>query len=238
LQYTSSQGQAIGALSGSAEEQLSALSAITSGLHSDGKPQFDALVVLDRELVDGGVFENPMTEATIESLKSEWDSLNTIASQKHDVLTDELHSQSQSGLSKEQLAEFQECFEHFDKNKDSLLDRLEFGACLRSLGQEVSLDQGSKLDDIIKSIDGDADGQITFNEFCGYMEQVSTTKDTPQDLKNAFKIIAGDKDFITEQDMRMVLPAEKVEYLISNMQPYPGVEGGYDYASFSASMYA
>merc|ERR1711974_436462 len=135
-------------------------------------------------------------------------------------------------------AEFQERFQHFDKNKDSLLDRLEFVACLRSLGQEVSLDPGSQLDTIITSIDGDGDGQITFNEFCGYMEQISTTKDTPDDLKNAFKIIAGDKDYVTEQDLRSVLPAEKVEYCISNMQPYPGVEGGYDYASFSASMYA
>lgn len=238
MAYTAEQSRAIGGLSGDAQTQLSELQAIQSGLSSDGQQQFNGLLSLDRELVDNGVFENPMTEATIDSLKSEWDSLNTIARQKNEVLNEEIFAQSQTGLSKEQLAEFQECFEHFDKNKDQLLDRLEFGACLRSLGQEVSLDAGSKLDDIIKSIDGDGDGQITFNEFVGYMEQVSTTKDTPDDLRNAFKIIAGDKDYITETDMRCVMPADKVDFCVANMKPYPGVPNAYDYASFSKAMYA
>jgi len=237
VSWTSMKGSAIGALSGDATAQIADLKNITDTF-PEGKAKFEQLEALDRELVDNGVFDNPKTEATIESLKSEWDSLNTIARQKDEVLHEELAAQSQSGLSKEQLAEFKECFDHFDKNKDHLLDRLEFGACLRSLGQEVSLDAGSKLDDIIRSIDQDQDGNITFNEFLGYMEQVSTTKDTPSDLKNAFKVIAGDKDYITQADMSAVMPADKVQYCIDRMQPYPGVDGGYDYATFAESMYA
>jgi len=202
-----------------------------------GEPTICQLDDLDRELVHAGVFDNPYTEATIESLNREFAGLNTLAKKKTQVLQSELLLKSGSQLRPEQVQEFKECFAHFDKNHDQLLDRLEFGACLRSLGQEVSLDAGGKLDEIIRSVDGDGDGQVTFNEFLGYMEQISTTKDTPEDLKAAFKILAGDKDYVTEADLRSVIPADKVQYCLAHMSPYPGVQGGYDYNSFAVKLY-
>jgi len=89
------------------------------------------------------------------------------------------------------------------------------------------------LDSILHGIDGDNDGKVTFEEFVGYMERVSSGSDTPDSIKQAFKVLAGDKDYVTEADLRSVLPAEKVAYCLSHMQPYPGVNGGFDYNTFT-----
>jgi len=117
-----------------------------------------------------------------------------------------------------------------------LLSRLELGACLKSLGEDINFDQGGKLDQIISAIDGDNDGKVNFEEFVGYMERVSSGSDTPDSIKHAFKTLAGDKDYVTEADLRSVLPNEKVEYIISRIKPYPGVAGGYDYNTFTDSI--
>jgi len=183
------------------------------------------------------VSDNPHTELSVEGLKSSWDAINILARKKQQVIEKELLEQSGTGLSADQLREFKECFKHFDKDGDNLLDRLELGACLKSLGEDVNFDQGGKLDQIVSGIDGDSDGKVTFEEFASYMERVSTGSDTPDSIKHAFKTLAGDKDYVTEADLRSVLPGDKVDYCLKNMKKYPGVDNAYDYNSFTDSLY-
>jgi Ca2+-binding EF-hand superfamily protein len=234
--WAKQQQDAIENLSGDAQTQLNQLQALSSQF-GNAHAQYRELVQAQHQLDDRQVTDNNHTTLTIEGLKSQWDSLNILSNKKQQVLEKEILAQSGSGLSAEQLQEFKECFKHFDKDADNLLDRLELGACLKSLGEEVNFDQGGKLDQILGGIDGDGDGKVTFDEFAGYMERVSGGSDTPDSIKQAFKTLAGDKDYVTEADLRAVLPAEKVDYILARIKPYPGKEGAYDYNTFTDSLY-
>lgn len=230
--WTKQQSASIESLSGDIQAQLNALQNINQSI-SSGQGQYSQVQQAHQALENAHVFDNPHTALSIEGLKSQWDALNVLSHKKQQVLEKELLEQSGSGLSPEQLKEFRECFKHFDKDEDQLLSRLELGACLKSLGEDLSFDQGGKLDQILTAIDGDGDGKVTFEEFASYMERVSSGSDTPDSIKQAFRTLAGDKDFVTESDLRAVLPAEKVAYCLAHMKPYPGSNGGYDYNSFT-----
>jgi len=235
-EWLKTQSSSIESLSGEIQQQIDQLQAINTSIGS-GRGSYDELVSLTHQLDAAQVGDNPHTTLTIEGLKSSWESLNTLSNKKQKVLEQELLAQSGSGLSGVQITEFKECFKHFDKDEDNLLNRLELGACLKSLGEDVNFDAGGKLDQIISGIDGDGDGKVTFEEFVGYMERVASGSDTPDSIKAAFKTLAGDKDFVTEADLRSVLPGDKVEFILARMEPYPGVQGGYNYNTFTDKLY-
>lgn len=48
-----------------------------------------------------------------------------------------------AGVSQEQLDEFTEVFQHFDKAKKGQLNRIQFVACLQSLGDDVDEKEGT-----------------------------------------------------------------------------------------------
>jgi len=235
-EFSHQKSTAIDSLSGDIQAQLDQLEAINAEI-SANQHKFNGVVAANQALEDAQVGDNPHTELSIEGIKSQWDSLNVLSKKKQQVLEKELLAKSGSGLTAEQLQEFRECFKHFDKDADSLLDRLELGACLKALGEDVNFDQGGKLDQILIAIDGDSDGKVTFDEFCAFMEKNSAGTDTPDSIKHAFKTLAGDKDYVTESDLRSVLPADKVDYCLAHMKPYPGVQGGFDYNTFTDTLY-
>jgi len=202
-------------------------------LAGEGKA-LNHLVELNQQIEDAQIAENPYTEHSLDSLKNLWNALNTLLKQKIESLEKEVLAKSDTGLSPEQVKEFKECFTHFDQDKDNFLNRLELGACLKSLGQDVSFEEGGSLDMIISQIDHDNDKNVNFNEFLEYMERISSIQDTPQAVKDAFKALANGKDFITEADMRAVLHPDKVAYLIQHMKK---VHDGYDYASWTDHAY-
>jgi len=226
----------ISQVSGAPEVQLNTIRDVQSHLPA-AEAQFHALATLNQAIEDKQISENKHTELTLEILKREWESLNVLAKGKEKDLAKELASKNQSKLSPEQLQEFNDCFTHFDKDKDTFLNRLELGACLKSLGQDVSFDEGGSLDKILAEINPGRPGQVTLEEFTKYMEKISLASDTPDTIKAAFKILAGDKDYVEEKDIRAVLPADKVDYLLKHMPPYPGVAGAYDYKAFTDQVY-
>jgi Ca2+-binding EF-hand superfamily protein len=234
--WCNSKSSEIEALSGDLQTQINTISAISQEINS-GQSKFHEVVAAQQALEDARVSDNTHTALTVEGLKSQWDALNVLSHKKQQVLEKELLAQSGTGLSAEQLKEFKECFKHFDKDGDNLLDRLELGSCLKSLGEDINYDAGGKLDQILTAIDSDHDGKVTFEEFASYMERVSSGSDTPDSIKQAFKVLAGDKDFVTEADLRAVLPAEKVEYCLAHMQKHPSVANAYDYNSFTDKLY-
>lgn len=237
-EWASSQSSAIDGLTGVAEAQLQALRDISATVAAQGAAKFNQLASVNQELEAADIDDNQYTELTFHGLKQSFDSLNILIKKKEQVLEKEILAAKHSGVSPEQLKEFKECFTHFDKDGDNLLSRLELGGCLKSLGEDLTFEEGGKLDTILKSIDGDGDSKVTFDEFVQYMVQLSSDADTPEQLKAAFRTLAGDKDFVTEADLRAVLPADKVQFCLAHMQPYPGVANGYDYNTFTTFLYA
>lgn len=237
-EWIQSQSSAVEALSGNAEEQLQKLRSIGHTVNESGPSHFGQVESVNSQLDAANIDDNQYTELTYHGLKQAFESLNVLIKKKEQVLEKEILASKHSGVSPDQLKEFQECFTHFDKDKDNLLDRLELGGCLKSLGEDITFEAGGKLDSILKSLDSDNDGKVTFDEFVGYMIQLSSDSDTPEQLKQAFRTLAGDKDFVTENDLRAVLPADKVAYCLAHMQPYPGVANAFDYNSFSQHLYS
>jgi len=187
-----------------------------------------------KKLLDAGVTENKLTNLTYGQLKLQLDQLSETKSKKQKVLEQELLSKSGTNITAEQVAEFKEVFEHFDRNRDNLLERLELKGVLSSLGDDVSDHQLDKL-----MSDLSTDGKfITFENFITYMSKRITDQDSKEVIFDAFKALANDKEFIMEEDLRKALPAEKVSYLIAHMPPYPGVERGYDYKKWAEKAYS
>lgn len=65
------------------------------------------------------------------------------------------------------------------------------------------------------------------------MINVTEDKTSPDQLRQSFKIVAGDKPFVTELDLkRSLLPESVVSYLKETMPSSQGVNDGYDYSKY------
>jgi len=215
---------------GSVDAQLKGLQSLP---FADAHTKLAGVETISKKLLDAGVTENRHTNLTYGQLKLQLDQLTESKSKKQKVLEQEQLSKSGSTITPEQLADFKEVFEHFDRNRDNLLERLELKGVLSSLGDDVTETQLDKL-----MADLSTDGKfITFENFITYMSKRVTDQDSKEVIFEAFKALANDKEFIVEEDLRKALPAEKVAYLIAHMPPYPGVERGYDYKKWAEKAY-
>jgi actinin alpha len=137
-------------------------------------------------------------------------------------------------VSPAQLKEFKEVFDHFDRDQNGILTRVEFKACLQTLGDEPT---DHELDAIMKSVDPENKG-ITFDKFTEFMVHRTKDSDTKEEMFESFKSLANDKEFITEEDLRRVMPNDKVQYLLQRMPKYKDVAGGYDYRAWVEEAYS
>uniref|UniRef100_A0A9J8BJX5 Actinin, alpha 4 n=2 Tax=Cyprinus carpio TaxID=7962 RepID=A0A9J8BJX5_CYPCA len=136
----------------------------------------------------------------------------------------------------EQLHEYRTSFNHFDKDHSGVLQAEEFKACLISLGY----DGDAEFARIMGIVDPNNSGAVTFQAFIDFMSRETTDTDTADQVIASFKILAGDKNYITAEELRRELPPDQAEYCIARMAPYTGpdaVPGALDYMSFSTALY-
>ena len=69
-------------------------------------------------------------------------------------------------LSEQQLEEFREVFNLFDKDGGGTISASELGTVMRSLGQNPS---ETEVENMIREVDMDGNGEIDFEEFCKHM---------------------------------------------------------------------
>jgi len=81
------------------------------------------------------------------------------------------------------------------------------------------------------------EGQIKFDQFVSYMVKSRKGSDSPDNIKASFRLMAEDKPYITEAQLRAVLPPPRVDYLLAHLPRYDGADG-YDYAKFTDEIYA
>ena len=65
-------------------------------------------------------------------------------------------------LSEEQISEFKEAFDLFDKDGDGRITATELGTVMKNLGQSPS---EAELRDMVNEVDENSDGTIDFQEF-------------------------------------------------------------------------
>jgi len=213
------------------QEQLKNIQSVITS-QQENKPILDELVSVQAQLDDAQVTDNKHTQHTLESIKMKWEKLATLSRKAEQVVQGEILAKQHTGVTAEELAEFKACYSHFDKDSDNKLNRLELSSCLKSLGEDLTDDQ---LSQVLAKIDKDGNGFVSFEEFVAYMISSRKGADNAESTKEAFKIMAEDKPFITEAQIRTsITDAKQVEYLLANM---PKTDAGYDYNAFADTLY-
>ncbi|KAM7198708.1 hypothetical protein V8F20_006023 [Naviculisporaceae sp. PSN 640] len=112
------------------------------------------------------------------------------------------HQQKQV-LTPDQIAQFKEVFDVFDKDGTGDITAEELGHVMKELGLNPSK---TELQDLLAEADENNDGVINFEEFLNLMSQRVGDTDTEQELISAFKVF--DKDgsgTISTEELRDVL---------------------------------
>ncbi|KAH0792888.1 putative alpha-actinin [Histomonas meleagridis] len=133
-------------------------------------------------------------------------------------------------ISEEQLNEFRETFDHFDKDKSKTLEPYELNACLTSLGETSTEDE---CKEIIKKYTGGQE-KLDFDNYVKYMLDRFSKAESADATKEAFRAIAQNSPIINDEQLARYFSPEDAEYLKSVMTP---VEGGYDFQQWVDSIY-
>ena len=122
-------------------------------------------------------------------------------SQSHTAPADSRPSYANQ-LSKEQIEEFKEAFDLFDKNGDGQIESKDLGVVMRSLGYNPT---GSELFDMIKKIDAES-GTIDFTNFLTLMASIMQHDDEEEEMIEAFKVFDRDGDgLISKAELKHVM---------------------------------
>uniref|UniRef100_A0AAR2LF52 Actinin, alpha 4 n=1 Tax=Pygocentrus nattereri TaxID=42514 RepID=A0AAR2LF52_PYGNA len=228
-------------MNGTLEDQLTHLRQYEQSI-IDYKPNIDQLEGNHQLIQEALIFDNKYTAYTMEHLRVGWEQLLTTIARTINEIENQILTRDAKGISQEQLHEYRASFNHFDKVSRALAARYgalmaeEFKACLISLGY----DGDAEFARIMGIVDPNNSGAVTFQAFIDFMSRETTDTDTADQVIASFKILAGDKNYITAEELRRELPPDQAEYCISRMAPYAGpdgVPGALDYMSFSTALY-
>ena len=89
-------------------------------------------------------------------------------------------------LTDEQIIEFREAFQAFDKDGNGSITTKELGTVMRSLGQNLS---EIEIKEVIDEVDEDKNGTIDFQEFLSLMARKMKIIDKEDELLDAFKLL-------------------------------------------------
>jgi len=216
-------------LEGEIEAQLEALNNIkvdASGL--------DDLRGIDQRVQDAGIRSNNHTTHTLETTAAKHHGLVNSIAEKRKVLEGEIAAKQHSQVAPEQLNEIHECFKQFDKENRGSLSNYEFKACLSALGESVSDDT---VNNVLKQY-GNDENRITQDKFTEFMVSRLADSDSEAQIVNSFKSLAGDRDYITADQLSIGFDEETKKYLLAHLPPKEGVDGGYDYVKYAADIFS
>ncbi|XP_062620975.1 calmodulin-A-like [Saccostrea cucullata] len=107
-------------------------------------------------------------------------------------------------FSSEQVEEYREAFNLFDKDGDGSITTSELGVVMRSLGQEPTV---KELENMIREIDEDGNGAIDFDEFLHMMaKKQAECSDPEEELREAFQVFDKDGNgYISKEELHLVM---------------------------------
>ncbi|XP_039626649.1 alpha-actinin-4 isoform X4 [Polypterus senegalus] len=228
-------------MDGTLEDQLNHLKQYEQSI-INYKPNIDKLEGEHQLIQEALIFDNKYTTYTMEHIRVGWEQLLTTIARTINEIENQILTRDAKGISQEQMHEYRASFNHFDKDHSGTLGAEEFKACLISLGYDVENDkQGdAEFARIMGIVDPNNTGFVTFQAFIDFMSRETTDTDTADQVIASFKILAGDKNYITADELRRELPPDQAQYCIARMAPYTGpdaIPGALDYMSFSTALY-
>jgi actinin alpha len=225
---------------GTLENQLAELKSLNDEIN-EFKNQILELNNTNNVVQEAMIFENPHTAYTMEIIRIRFEQLLTGSTRNINEVENQIMMRDSFGISEDQMKELRASFNHFDKSKNGQLEYREFKQCLVSLGHTIDVDSSEQdFKNICALVDPNGVGFISFQAFLDYMTREMADNDTADQVIESFRILAGDKPYITPDELRRELAPEQAEYCIARMGAYTGadaVPGALDYRSFSTALY-
>ncbi|XP_022904900.1 spectrin alpha chain isoform X4 [Onthophagus taurus] len=234
--------------SGSLEQQLEATkrkAAEVRARRADLKKIEDLGAILEEHLI----LDNRYTEHSTVGLAQQWDQLDQLGMRMQHNLEQQIQARNQSGVSEDALKEFSMMFKHFDKEKSGKLNHQEFKSCLRALGYDLPMvEEGQpdpEFDAILDVVDPNRDGHVSLQEYMAFMISKETENvQSSEEIEKAFRAItAGDRPYVTKEELYANLTKEMADYCVQRMKPYtePRTErpiaGALDYIDFTRTLF-
>ncbi|XP_068109958.1 alpha-actinin-1-like isoform X2 [Hyperolius riggenbachi] len=144
-----------------------------------------------------------------------WENLLTTIARTINETENQILTCGAKGISQEKMNKFRNSFNHFDRGEAEFVR-------------------------IMSVVDPNSTGGVTFQAYIDFMFRETADTDTADQVIASFKALAGDKNYITADELRRKLPPDQAEYCIARMAPYMGhgaVPGALDYMSFSTALY-
>jgi len=167
---------------------------------------------------------------TTEAIDAAWNSLEQAERGRGAAVRDNVYrfiTKAKSTISEDQLREFESSFAHFDKDGSGYLDRIEFKAALSALS--IPFKDEETFNKLFLSISQGND-KISKEQFMNYMISISEDKDTAEQIKASFQMLADQGSSITTLQLRVPpLREPEIDYLSNKM---PGNGSQYDYNSY------
>lgn len=223
-------------LDGTLEQQIGKLKSYQTSVEGY-RSKVEELAIHHQEIQEALVFDNPHTNYTMEHIHVGMEHLRTTIARTINEIENQIMMRDAKGLTAEQMNEFRASFNHFDRKKKGYLEPDDFAAVLISMGYQLG---EAEFQRILAIVDPTGTGQVTFRSFIEFMTRETTDNDTAEQVIESFRVLAGDKPYILEDELRRELPPEQAEYCIQRMNPYRGAdvpEGAFDYESFSTALY-
>lgn len=179
--------------------------------------------------INGRAPYQPPHELTLESVENMFDRLNE-ASRKFalDVRENRFRfiKKAEHGIPPEKMQEIKDSFSHFDHDKNGHMDRDEFKAACVAL--DVPFTDDKTFEETFTRIA--TDGTVDEASYTKYMCSLSEDKDTPEQIKESFKLLADGRDIVTAQQLATPpLDADDAAFLGDMMDKK---ENGFDYNSY------
>ncbi|VEN43034.1 unnamed protein product [Callosobruchus maculatus] len=233
---------------GSLEQQLEATkrkAAEVRARRSDLKKIEDLGAILEEHLI----LDNRYTEHSTVGLAQQWDQLDQLGMRMQHNLEQQIQARNQSGVSEDALKEFSMMFKHFDKEKSGKLNHQEFKSCLRALGYDLPMvEEGQpdpEFDAILDVVDPNRDGYVSLQEYMAFMISKETENvQSSEEIEKAFRAItAGDRPYVTKEELYANLTKEMADYCVARMKPYVEqkterpIAGALDYIEFTRTLF-
>ncbi|EIW72853.1 hypothetical protein TREMEDRAFT_42026 [Tremella mesenterica DSM 1558] len=219
--------QAIGLLSGLLPDQKQILQHLSSELPSLQATLSSDILTINQACLEAKVEENDHTVYSFEDLLYELELAEASIRKKLAFVDNQMVSATHTNITPAKLEEFEATFKHFDKDDTNTLTLWEMHSALASLGI-VYADE--EIEVIYAQLETDF-GAVTYQAWLALLTDITQDDSSSADqLRDAFRGIAGDKPYITDLDFKLAsLPTETIKFLCETIpETQPPADGPAD----------
>ncbi|KAI6661821.1 Spectrin alpha chain, brain [Oopsacas minuta] len=212
---------------------------------SEKQNELSVLERLSCELQDEMILDNPYTQHTSVGLSQQWDQLSQLGRRMIYNLQQQILSKNMTGVSEEDMKDFQTLFNVYDEDRSGKLEEKEFKSCLISLGYSLQFlekeQKDSEYENILDQVDPKRLGNITLEDFMSFHISRRTEKvKSREELEDAFRAITTDEKstFITKDELNRALGTELQEFCLQYMNKHTSSSSAcLDYITFTRSLF-